>query len=256
VERTSVVPGSRGLQSPFTRFMDEFEQCGTHVISGFARSLPAPALTVDIGAGYCRDLRLVKAAHPSTRAVAIDCAEGVSGATEALQRREIDAVEVLDLERDRLPFDNESVDLIIANQVLEHAKEIFWIWHEVSRVLRIGGHFILGVPNVASFHNRILMLFGKHPTQWKSYSAHVRPFSKGDTLRFAEVCWPQGYEIVAFRGSQFPPFPARLSRLACALFPGAAFSIFFLFRKRAPYHREFLEHPQRASLATNFFLGR
>jgi SAM-dependent methyltransferase len=256
LDRPNVVPGSRGLQSPFARFMDEREQCGIHVIDAFARSLSTPAITVDLGAGYCRDLRVVKAVHPSTKAIAVDCAEGARAAKEALRGGEIDGVHVLDLERDLLPFDDGSVDLVILNQVLEHTKEIFWIWHEMSRVLRVGGHLIMGVPNIASFHNRLLLLFGTHPTQWKSYSAHVRPFSKRDTLRFTQVCWPHGYEIVDFRGSQFPPFPARLSRILCAAFPAAAFSIFFLFRKLAPYHREFLEHPKRAGLATNFFLGR
>jgi hypothetical protein len=41
----------------------------------------------------------------------------------------------------------------------------------------------------------------------------------------------------------------------CALFPSAAAFIFFLFRKKREYHREFLEHPVKARLQTNFFLG-
>jgi hypothetical protein len=121
--------------------------------------------------------------------------------------------------------------------------------------LKVGGHFLIGVPNIASLHNRLLLLLGKHPTQWKSYSAHVRPFSKPDTLQFVRYCFPGGYDLIAFRGAQFYPLPLGPSRAMCAMFPSAAAFIFFLFRKRRPYDREFLEHPVKARLETNFYLG-
>ena len=69
-------------------------------------------------------------------------------------------------------------------QVIEHVKEIFRINNEIFRCLKIGGYFLLGVPNILSFHNRVLGLFGIHPTQHKSYSAHLRPFSKRDVYEF------------------------------------------------------------------------
>ncbi len=161
----------------------------------------------------------------------------------------------LDIERSRLPFPNEGVDLFVANQVLEHTKEIFWIFHEVTRALRIGGHFLVGVPNVASFHNRMLLLFGIHPTQHKLCSAHVRPFSKHDTLKFVGACFPGGFALAKFGGSQFYPLPRRFSRMVCAAFPTAAFSIFFLFRKLRRYDGEFATYPVRAKLETNFWTG-
>jgi SAM-dependent methyltransferase len=173
----------------------------------------------------------------------------------AVLRSQGHVVHQLDLERDRLPFETEGVDLILANQVLEHTKEIFWIFHEVARSLRIGGHFIFGVPNVCSFHNRVLMLAGRHPTQHKLYSAHVRPFSKADTLRFLEVCAPGTFELCAFAGSQFYPAPAGISRLLARAFPTAAFSIFFMIRKVRDYDGGFLTHPVDAALETNFWLG-
>lgn len=63
----------------------------------------------------------------------------------------------LNIERDPLPFADESVDIFMANQVLEHCKEIFWIFSEVSRCLKPGGCFIIGVPNLAALHNRLLL---------------------------------------------------------------------------------------------------
>jgi len=54
----------------------------------------------------------------------------------------------VNIEAEPLPLENESVELVIANQVLEHTKEIYWINHEIFRTLKVGGHLYLGVPNV------------------------------------------------------------------------------------------------------------
>jgi SAM-dependent methyltransferase len=100
-----------------------------------------------------------------------------------------DPIVVANIERDRLPLTDGEADLIITNQILEHTKEVFWTFHEVFRSLRVGGHFLFGVPNICSLHNRLLAI-GKQPTQHKLCSAHVRPFSKDDTLAFLNACFP------------------------------------------------------------------
>ena len=167
----------------------------------------------------------------------------------------MDQVYIANIERDRLPLTDGQADLIIANQVLEHTKEIFWIFHEVSRSLKVCGHFLFGVPNICSLHNHFLLLLGKQPTQHKVCSAHVRPFSKSDTLAFLDACFPGGFELADFRGSQFYPFPAQLSRLLADTFPTLAFTIFFLIRKMTEYQGEFATYPARARLETNFWTG-
>ena len=73
-------------------------------------------------------------------------------------------VHSLNIENDSLPFPNGSVDVLILNQVLEHTKEILWIFHETTSALRVGGKVILGAPNLAAGHNRILLVFGKQPS--------------------------------------------------------------------------------------------
>lgn len=245
-----IIPGSTGGQSKLGRFIDHNETYGPHVLENFFSRLNSVATLVDLGAGSGRDLRIAKKFFPSAKTIAIENhPEYVKKLTD------IDQVFPVNLERDMLPFQDESIDLILANQVLEHTKEIFWIFHEVTRSLKLGGHFIIGVPNIASFHNRLLLLLGHQPTQHKLYSAHVRPFSKQDTINFTEVCFPGGYELVQFAGSQFYPLPKSLARAAAKLAPGMAFSIFFLFKKVKPYTTQFLDHPVKAQLETNFFLG-
>lgn len=242
--------GQRGGQHPLARFVNKRETYGEDVINKFVSSIPRISNVVDLGAGRGRDLSIVRRIHPDVKTIAI---EGSQTYAKDLVEK-VDEIHILNLEKSELPFGRESIDLIIANQVLEHMKEVFWVFHQVASSLKVGGHFLIGVPNIASFHNRLLLL-GKHPTQHKLCSAHVRPFSREDTCLFFEECFPKGFELIAFAGSQFYPFPKIPSRILSSLFPNAAFSIFFLMKKIKTYNDEFILYPARASLETNFWCG-
>lgn len=247
----SSIPGSTGGQHALAGLVDHTESYGSHVIRSFVSDIAAIETAVDIGAGSGRDLQTVKSVHPEARTIAIEAGREYA---RALENR-VDDVHVLNIERDPFPFADGSIDVVIANQILEHTKEIFWIFHQVTRVLKPGGHFIFGVPNVLSAHNRLLALLGRHPTQHKLYSAHVRPFSRGDTVKFLEVCAPGTFVVEHFAGSQFYPFPRAIARPLSRLLPGMAFSIFFSIKKVGPYSDGFIKLPAAAGLETNFFVG-
>ncbi len=198
-------------------------------------------LVADLGAGSGRDLGIVRRLHPRAKLIAV---EGGKEYAKSLAGK-ANEVLVANIERDSLPIKDGQADLIMANQVLEHTKEVFWIFHEVFRCLRVGGHF--RVPNVCSLHNRVLMLAGRQPTQHKLCSAHVRPFSKADTLAFLNACIGDGYELAEFRGAQFYP-PARISRLLAGALPTFAFTTFFPIRKTAEYGGGFATYPRAGSV--------
>lgn len=161
----------------------------------------------------------------------------------------------LDLENDPMPFEDQSMDLIIANQILEHVKEVFWIFHEISRILKPGGHFVLGVPNLASLHNRLLLGVGRQPTIIKNNSAHVRGWTKHDMLRFVDSCFPGGYRLDGFGGGNFYPFPGWAAKPLSAAFPNASWSVLMDLVKQKPYTDSFLRWPTEQNLETNFFTG-
>lgn len=250
-EVTEPLFGSVGGAHPLARLTNQLETYGPHVVEQLVQGLNDLKVVVDLGAGSGRDLEIVRRFHPQAKLLAI---EAGSQYADALNGK-ADRICVANIERDPLPLGDSQADLIIANQVLEHTKEIFWIFHEVSRSLRVGGHFLFGVPNICSLHNRFLLLIGRQPTQHKVCSAHVRPFSKVDTLDFLNACFPGGYELAGFRGAQFYPFPRRLARLLANAFPTLAFTIFFMIRKKADYRDQFVTYPARAQLETNFWTG-
>jgi SAM-dependent methyltransferase len=135
----------------------------------------------------------------------------------------------LNIEQDTLPYEDESFDVVIANQVLEHTKEIFFIFSEVSRVLKKGGIFVVGVPNLASLHNRVALLFGLQPPAIEILGPHVRGFTRASMCRFAGC---EGFfEVEAFAGSNFYPFLPPLSQILAKLLPNLAVGSFYLLKR-------------------------
>jgi SAM-dependent methyltransferase len=241
--RGDVVPGSTSRLAT----VDHRETYGRHVLEARLRDL-APTVCVDLGCGMGFDLATVRAVHPACALHGVDFGDHNA---ERLRAQGV-TLHVADIERDRLPFADASVDLVIANQVLEHTKEMFWILHEVFRVLRPGGHLYIGVPNLLSLHNRVLMAFGGHPTQHKLHSAHVRVFSPRDVQAFFAAVAPGVARVAGPWGAQFYPFPKVMARPLATVFPGLAFSIFFLVQRTGAYDGAFLRWPAHASLETNF----
>lgn len=228
---------------------------GRHLMRDFSaealKSLDQPAVVLDLGAGPGVDLLSVRSVAPNSQLHGI---EFYPPNIDLLESANVKTYQ-LNLENEVFPFQSESLDLVLANQVLEHTKEVFWIFHEVSRVLKVGGHFLIGVPNLASFHNRCLLAIGKQPTAIQTASAHVRGFTKHDTLRFLRKCFPEGYQLRAFGGSNFYPFPGIIAKPLAKMWSNGSVSIFMLLQKTRPYDDSFTAYPVTEKLETNYFLG-
>ncbi|MBI2459191.1 MAG: class I SAM-dependent methyltransferase [Parcubacteria group bacterium] len=230
--------------------VDHDESYGRHILEKIVKDKKLENC-LDIGCGQGADLSIVSRLQPECKLFGIDY-----GAGNFARLRENNITPFLvNIENEPLPFKDNSMDFIIANQVLEHAKEIFWINHEIFRTLKVGGYLFFAVPNILSLHNRILMMFGYHPTQYKLISAHVRPFSKKDVFNFYKSIGSDFCEFKGFWGSQFYPFPKYMARLLSRFFPSFSFSIFFLIKKTNKYSDDFIKWPEIAQLETNYFTG-
>ena len=224
---------------------------GRHHIRNFLQTAAPYQTVLDLGAGHGDDLLLAKQFDSNANLHAL---ESYPPYVEELQNKGIEVFSA-NIEREPLPFADGSVNVIIMNQIMEHVKEVFWILHEVTRVLKPGGSFIVGVPNLAALHNRLLLLAGKQPSQLKNHSAHVRGYTKGDFQQLLDSGFPQGYQLQQFGGSNFYPFPPALAKPLAAAFPTLAWGIFMHWQKTKPYTDGYLRYPTEQRLETHFFLG-
>lgn len=231
--------------------VDHAETYGRHVLAKVLKCRNI-SLCIDLGCGNGDDLMVVRKYNPKTKCVGVDFGDRNK---EGLLERGIEFVS-MNIENQLLPFESETIDLIIANQVLEHTKEIYWIHHEIFRTLKVGGYLYVGVPNILSLHNRILGLLGIHPTCLKMISAHVRGFSKKDMILFYREIAGSFLTIEQFYGSQFYPLSKTIARPLAKAFPSLAFSIFFLIKKTGNYRGEFIRWLSENLLETNFYVGR
>lgn len=223
---------------------------GREQIKNLCRNLKLDVI-LDLGAGKGKDLDNLKMMYPNSRTLGLECYEDNC---KELIRKGHEVIRV-NIEISSLPLPDASVDLIVANQIFEHCKEVFWIFHEVSRVLKPNGILIVGVPNLASLHNRFLLLLGKQPTSIQLWSAHIRGFTDPGFRSFLINTFPKGYEIEELKGSNFYPFPAYIAKPLAVLFPKLSVGLFYKLRRVGKYNQEFIDYPKREKLETNFYLG-
>jgi len=203
---------------------------GREIVSRWAelhlRNTNAPGLILDIGVGRGDDLLTIK--RTCSMPLELHGIECYPPNVKHAEQQGI-AVNSLDIERERFPYADASFDLIVANQIIEHTKEIFFIFAEISRVLKAGGLAIIGVPNLASLHNRIALLLGLQPPAIQVLGPHVRGFTRNAFREFLVA--GDFFALEEFAGSNFYPFPPPMSQWMAKLFPGLAVSSFYKLRR-------------------------
>ena len=136
----------------------------------------------------------------------------------------------LDLERDSLPWGVATFDVVVANQVFEHLKNIWLPLAEVFRVLRPGGHFIISVPNLASLHNRIMLALGAQPTSIRVLGPHVRGFTVGSLVSLLSL--DGALHHCRTIGVGFYPLPSPLAKPLARVWPGGSHTMVVVMQKR------------------------
>lgn len=208
------------------------------------------ATIVDIAAGSGTDLINIKKSNPKCK-LHLYGLEAYEPNIKILEQKKVSTFTV-NIEKDRLPFEDASVDIIVANQILEHCKELWWIYSEVSRVLKPNGVFLVGVPNLASLHCRLMLLIGKQPPCMETHGPHLRGFTFSDLKYFSE---DGGYfEVEKYRGSGFYSIIPGTAKIFAKLFPNSAVNM-SLALTRTDKAGTFIENLETCRYETNFYTG-
>lgn len=117
-----------------------------------------------------------------------------------------------DITNEKFPHPDESFDLIIFLEVLEHlivAHPPLGLLMEMNRVLKKDGIFILSTPNVVSLGSRIACLIGKHPSSYgfkdpRSYNKHYREYTPLELQWMLGQC---GFKVLETRLENHSPPP-------------------------------------------------
>lgn len=138
-------------------------------------------------------------------------------------------VGICNFENEAIPFPDQQFDIIIANQVFEHLKNIYHLMDEINRVLKAGGLLLFSVPNLASLHCRLQVLFGIQPTIIKLFEAHVRVFTPSALKLFLTL--GNQFSIKRFTGSGYYPFPPFISQPLSKLLPNSSLFLVYVLQK-------------------------
>jgi len=215
--------------SPQSRCEQVLVEVGNR-IERLLRGIPAAGgeLTLlDVGCWDGGFSRRCASALGAARTLGVEVYEGPAASAES---RGIEVART-DLESGRFPWPDESVDVVVCNQVLEHLKNVWLPLAEMHRVLRPGGHAILSVPNLASLHNRALLALGRQPTSIRVFGPHVRGYAFGE---FCELVGRDGaFEIERRLTAGFYPLSPTLGRPIAALWRSAGHTTIVQARKTA-----------------------
>jgi len=131
---------------------------------------------------------------------------------------------IRDINWQKLPFPSQFFDVIYSGDVIEHLIDPDFMIKEVRRVLKKGGVLILTTPNLASWYNRLLLLFGIQPVfsevstkkifgrPGDQVVGHLRLYTLKSLKEFLSY---YGFKTIKIKGAYFHAFnflPALIDR--------------------------------------------
>jgi SAM-dependent methyltransferase len=234
------------LRASVGRLYAESERLNVENMRAQMALAATPREVLDLGCGDGRVTQELVAGLDGARVRGV---EGYAPLREAAAARGLEVV-AGDLDG-ALPFADDSIDLVVSNQVIEHLADTDVFVAEIRRVLRPGGIAVVSTENMASWHNVGALMLGFQAFSASNYSNRRYPLGNplalhaGEnvtlpdgmlhrriftTRALRELLAAHGFELVGVRGSGYHPLPPRLGRLD----PGHAHFITIAARKPSP----------------------
>lgn len=122
------------------------------VLKAIQTALPIPATGdhLDVGSGTGELLRLVRSSY-SFRSFGCDY-------TDKLAKDAAQKIDIVDLNRDRLPYEDNRFVLVTCIETIEHLENFRGVVREIYRVLQPGGVAVFSTPNILNLRSRLRYL--------------------------------------------------------------------------------------------------
>ena len=91
------------------------------------------------------------------------------------------------MRKKKFPLKNDSIDLIICLEVLEHLRHPDHFLKEIIRLLKKDSIAVFSIPNILSFSSRIRVVLGLLPTAIVSDPTHIKFYRKKDIIKIFSV---------------------------------------------------------------------
>ena len=131
-------------------------------------------MIVDFGCGIGEILKEIKLINPNSNCIGLDVSkEGLKKARNKLPNLDFKKIE----DGHSVPIESNSVDFVFSSEVMEHIYDTESAFQEISRILKVGGRFLMTVPYHGFLKNLLITLFAfdKH---FDPAGPHIRFFSK------------------------------------------------------------------------------
>ncbi len=119
----------------------------------------------------------------------------------------------VNLENEKLPFESNYFDIIICSEVIEHICNSDNLLHEINRVLKMRGHFILTFPNINQPISWLMGIFLDLPPRFSA--RYKSPHVKDYTLKIMKkIIRNFGFEIISVEGTFVYPSKGSFSKFS------------------------------------------
>lgn len=125
----------------------------------------------------------------------------------------------VDLQKGQLPALTDSMDVVVASELIEHIMDVDKLLKEVHRVLKPNGRLVISTPNLASLGRRVLLLAGRNPYVenflYPNEAGHVKHYTFKD---FKYLLEKNGFKVSKMYGDVVV-LPGLFSKVLAKLFP-------------------------------------